>query len=169
MCLPFRVLQRRGNGLSGSRGPGRPGYSCRPGCGILSAKRSETLTTRSDPLSTRFSRSARPYWGGEVRNPWDDRIVRRPPIAIGLEVWAKALGCVTTPRMESDTGSVRTDTYPGPVQFRVMTIQGLGHHWPGGKGRLNPRIAGPPSDTVNGTELVWEFFKQHRLQETQCV
>ena len=41
-----------------------------------------------------------------------------------------------------------------------MTVDGLGHHWPGGKGRLNPRIAGPPSDRVNGTELVWEFFKE---------
>jgi polyhydroxybutyrate depolymerase len=102
-----------------------------------------------------------PIRGGEVRSPWLHRYVRRPPVAATLERWARAIGCEPTPRAESDAGGVRVDTYPGPVDFRVVTIDGLGHHWPGGKGRLNPRIAGPPSDRVNATELVWDFFKQH--------
>jgi polyhydroxybutyrate depolymerase len=44
-----------------------------------------------------------------------------------------------------------------------MTIEGLGHHWPGGRGEFNERIAGPPSNRVNATELIWEFFQQHSM------
>jgi polyhydroxybutyrate depolymerase len=101
-----------------------------------------------------------PLRGGEVRSPWQHRYVHRPPVADALERWARAMGCESVPRRESEAAGVRVDIYPGPVLFRSVTIDGLGHHWPGGKGRLNPRIAGPPSDRVNGTELVWEFFKQ---------
>ena len=101
-----------------------------------------------------------PLRGGEVRNPWQHRYVRRPPVVETLEKWARAIGCEAVPRTESDAGSVRVDTYSGPVLFRSIVIEGLGHHWPGGRGGFSHRIAGSPSDTVNGTELVWEFFKQ---------
>jgi len=104
-----------------------------------------------------------PLRGGEVRSPWQHRYVRRPPVADTLERWAGALGCTPMPRMESDNDGVRMDVYPGPVPFRVITIEGLGHHWPGGRGGFNPRIAGPSSDRVHATELVWDFFQQHHL------
>jgi polyhydroxybutyrate depolymerase len=78
-----------------------------------------------------------------------------------LEKWARAIGCQTVPRTESDAGGMRVDTYPGPVAFRSVVIDGLGHHWPGGKGGFNHRIAGNPVDTVDGTELVWTFFREH--------
>jgi polyhydroxybutyrate depolymerase len=58
---------------------------------------------------------------------------------------------------------VQADIYPGAVPFRVLTIEGLGHHWPGGKGGLNHRIAGPPLADVDWTALIWEFLQQHRL------
>ncbi len=101
-----------------------------------------------------------PLRGGEVRSPWQHRYVRRPPIAWTLERWADAIGCEVIPRTVSDSGGVRTDTYSGPVPFRVLTIEGLGHHWPGGLGRFNHRIAGLPSELVDGTRQVWEFCKQ---------
>jgi polyhydroxybutyrate depolymerase len=100
-----------------------------------------------------------PVRGGEVRDPWRHRYVRRPPVADTVERWARALGCDPVPTVESDAGGVRVVGHPGPVPFRVVTVEGLGHHWPGGKGRLNPRLAGPPSATVNGTDLVWDFFR----------
>jgi polyhydroxybutyrate depolymerase len=80
-------------------------------------------------------------------------------VADTLEKWARALGCEVVPKPEPGSDRVRVDTYPGPVPFRAVTVEGLGHHWPGGRGGLNHRLAGPPSDAVNGTELVWEFFK----------
>ena len=52
------------------------------------------------------------------------------------------------------------ERYPGPVAFDAVTVDGLGHHWPGGRALLNPRTAGPPSDVVNATEMIWTFFKQ---------
>jgi polyhydroxybutyrate depolymerase len=89
--------------------------------------------------------------------------VRRPPVSDTLERWAGALGCNPVPRTESDSDGIHVDSYPGPVRFEVVTIDGLGHHWPGGKGLFNPRIAGPPSDRVNATERIWDFFQQHSL------
>jgi polyhydroxybutyrate depolymerase len=123
-----------------------------------------------------------PLRGGEVRSPWQHRYVRRPPVVETLEKWARAIGCDTVPRSDPSptpprngeglsppslvgkgdggVGLLRADVYPGPVLFRSVVIEGLGHHWPGGKGEFNHRIAGPPVDTVSGTELVWEFFKR---------
>lgn len=104
-----------------------------------------------------------PLRGGEVRSPWQHRYVHRPPVAESLEGWAKALGCTSIPLTESDNDGLRIDVFPGPVPFRAITIEGLGHHWPGGKGGFNPRIAGPSSDRVDGTELVWDFFQRCSL------
>jgi polyhydroxybutyrate depolymerase len=104
-----------------------------------------------------------PLRGGEVRSPWQHRYVRRPPVADTLERWARAVGCHETPRTESDDGTVRVDVYPGPVPFRAVTVEGLGHHWPGGKGGFNPRIAGPLSGAVDGTRIVWDFLKHRSL------
>jgi polyhydroxybutyrate depolymerase len=104
-----------------------------------------------------------PIRGGDVRSPWRHRYVRRPPLVDTLDRWARAISCEVPSRMESDTGPVRTDIYPGPVPFRVMTVDGLGHHWPGGKGGLNHRIAGPPLTSVDGSAIVWEFLRHHSL------
>src|SRR5205814_1427470 len=38
-----------------------------------------------------------PVRGGEVRNPWQHRLVRRPPVARTLEAWAAAIGCDPVP------------------------------------------------------------------------
>jgi polyhydroxybutyrate depolymerase len=104
-----------------------------------------------------------PPRGGEVRSPWLHRYVRRPPIAETLERWAAAVGCDPVPVVESDADGVRVECYPGPVPFRSVLIEGLGHHWPGGRGQLNHRIGGPPSDRIDGTAEVWRFLRAHRL------
>jgi polyhydroxybutyrate depolymerase len=101
-----------------------------------------------------------PLRGGEVRSPWLHRLIHRPPVSATLERWAEAIGCSQIPELESERGNVRTDIYPGPVTFRSLSIEGLGHHWPGGKGQLNPRLAGAPSNEVDATELIWRFFEE---------
>jgi polyhydroxybutyrate depolymerase len=101
-----------------------------------------------------------PFRGGEVRLPWNNRLVRRPSVTESLERWAVALGCSPVPVLQRDDGTVRVDRYPGPVTFDAVTVEGLGHHWPGGRAQLNPRTAGPPSDAVNATEMIWAFFEQ---------
>jgi polyhydroxybutyrate depolymerase len=104
-----------------------------------------------------------PLRGGDVRSPWRHRLVRRRPVADTLERWATAIGCDRVPVLESDAGGVRVEVYTGPVAFRSVVIDGLGHHWPGGKEQLNHKIAGPPSNRLDGTAAVWEFFARHRL------
>lgn len=100
-----------------------------------------------------------PLRGGEIRLPWTNRLVSRPPVNETLERWAGGLGCSPIPVLQSDDGTVRVERYPGPARFEAMTIDGLGHHWPGGGAQLNPRMAGPPSDAINATETIWEFFR----------
>ncbi len=104
-----------------------------------------------------------PLRGGDVRSPWLHRLIRRPPVAETLQRWATTIGCAPIPTVESDGGGVLTERYPGPVEFRAEMVEGLGHHWPGGKGQLNHRLAGPPSDTLNATTEVWKFFERHPL------
>lgn len=102
-----------------------------------------------------------PPAGGVVRSPWGGKRTR-PPIAESLATWAAAIGCTPAPTTVRESADIREDVYPGGVEFRAVVVAGLGHHWPGGKGRFDPRFAGPPSDRVSGNDLVWEFFRRHR-------
>ncbi|MFO0798048.1 MAG: hypothetical protein U0804_11285 [Gemmataceae bacterium] len=104
-----------------------------------------------------------PVRGGAVRSPWKHRLVTRRPVAESLARWASVLGCSPAPAEESDAGGLRVDVYPGPVPFRAVTVEGLGHHWPGGKGQLNPRVAGPPCARLDGVASCWEFFREQRI------
>jgi polyhydroxybutyrate depolymerase len=103
-----------------------------------------------------------PLRGGDVRSPWLHRLIRRPPLASSLETWAPLIGCASIPITESDEDGARVEVYPGVVEFRVLLVEGLGHHWPGGKGQLNHRIAGPPSNRVDATTEIWRFFQRHQ-------
>jgi polyhydroxybutyrate depolymerase len=104
-----------------------------------------------------------PLRGGQVRLPWGGRLIHRPPVAETLQTWAAALECATVPEPVSSSDEVREEVYPGPVEFRAVYVEGLGHHWPGGKGLLNHRIGGKPSNSVNANELIWSFFSRHVL------
>ncbi len=100
-----------------------------------------------------------PLNGGPARIPWGNRVVQRRPIEESLAKWAAALGCEPNARLVSDTEA----RYDGPVEFTRLIVPGLGHHWPGGKGQFNPRIAGPITRTLDGCRRVWEFFARHYL------
>ena len=53
-----------------------------------------------------------------------------------------------------------------PVVF--YRIEGAGHTWPGGA--LQPqRLLGRTCDDINASEVIWEFFSQHRLPESAVV
>jgi len=78
-----------------------------------------------------------PWEGGEVRSPWGNRIVKRPRVPDNLRAWKEVA-----------------------PNFSEVIVPGLGHHWPGGAGRLNPRIGGPPGGEASANELIWEFFRR---------
>jgi polyhydroxybutyrate depolymerase len=99
-----------------------------------------------------------PFRGGMVRSPWTGRLQARPPVLTSIQRWAMAMDCDPQPKEEMETEHYRQMVHPGPVEFRTLFVKDLGHHWPAGEGKLNPRIAGTPSDRVNANELAWEFI-----------
>ncbi len=99
-----------------------------------------------------------PLRGGEIELPWGNRLVRRPSVIQTLERWAVANGCSPVSEVVRD-GAIREERFPGPVPMRSVVVPGLGHHWPGGKGQLNPRIGGATSNVLNANELLHEFFQ----------
>jgi polyhydroxybutyrate depolymerase len=108
-----------------------------------------------------------PLAGGEVTSPWDGTVIQRPPVGQTLARWAEAIGCPSEPAQVTSRDGVQISEYgPGRdnATISVYVVDGLGHHWPGGRGRFNPRIAGPPSDRLRANDVIWEFFRQHPLQ-----
>ncbi len=103
-----------------------------------------------------------PLEGGEVLTPWGWRL-QKPPVRETVRRWAQALGCPPEPATVRRENGFTLQVYGpgrGNAEFQVYQIDGLGHHWPGGKGRLDPEIAGPPCDTLNATAVVWDFFRR---------
>jgi len=81
-----------------------------------------------------------PLNGGRARSPWGPT-EERPPIEETVRRWTEALG--------------------GQAPFEVQLIEGLGHHWPGGRGTLSRRLFGPPSNALNANDRIWEFCRPH--------
>jgi polyhydroxybutyrate depolymerase len=106
-----------------------------------------------------------PLEGGEVVAPWGWSL-RKPPVRETVRRWAQALGCPSEPvAVRQEPGFTVWVYGPGRegAALEVYQIDGLGHHWPGGKGRLNPEIAGPPQDTLRATDVIWDFFRRHSM------
>lgn len=78
--------------------------------------------------------------------------------------WAKVLRC-------SSVSSVVRDEPPLLItklncddphgEFLFLTIEGMGHVWPGGHKPLPEDRVGKYSDCISATPFVWEFFLRH--------
>lgn len=115
------------------------------------------LVGDSDPLV--------PLAGGTVTSPWGGTCNPMPPVRTTLERWAGALGCPPEPQLVREENGICLTRYgPGTDGAKLLAyiIAGLGHHWPGGRGQLNRRLAGPPSNRVNANDLIWAFFEHRR-------
>jgi polyhydroxybutyrate depolymerase len=113
-----------------------------------------------------------PLQGGEIESPWDVPLSPRLPLQETLHRWAQALGCPLPGHMRSAEEGVRVEVFgPGRegVQFLVYTVAGLGHHWPGGRGQMNPRFAGPASNKLQANRVIWDFFQKQRREERSGV
>jgi polyhydroxybutyrate depolymerase len=96
-----------------------------------------------------------PLAGGRVHTPWG-REIEKPAVRDTLRAWSERASGPAAPTIVRDDNGVKVKRYGNWLE--AWTIAGLGHHWPGGRGELNPRIAGSPSDRVNATEEIWRFF-----------
>lgn len=103
-----------------------------------------------------------PIDGGNVKLPWE-KTEYHPPVEDTLKEWERMLGC--GPQVQTARGNgVREITYDqcakgGEVVY--YTVRGLGHVWPGGKNLLPEKWVGKPSDNLNATDVIWDFFKVH--------
>jgi polyhydroxybutyrate depolymerase len=103
-----------------------------------------------------------PLGGGKVNLPFE-KIQDRPPVEDSLKEWERMLGC--GPEVQTARGNGFMEiTYNecakgGEVEY--YTVKDLGHVWPGGKSRLPEKFVGKPSDNLNATDVIWDFFKAH--------
>jgi polyhydroxybutyrate depolymerase len=107
-----------------------------------------------------------PLAGGDVKSPWNGQTANRPPVRETLDKWAKAIGAEAQATVSEDLQGVtiaRHAPRQDGAELVVYTIKGLGHHWPGGKGRLSERIGGKRSLRINATNVIWEFFRKHAM------
>lgn len=104
-----------------------------------------------------------PPLGGTVVSPWTGDTLQRPPAFAELDRWAELIGCHAPRRLVRDEEGIRAERYDGPVEFTALTVEGLGHHWPGGRGQLKRKLAGYPSDRLDANVSLWEFCRRHRL------
>ena len=123
-------------------------------CWIENPKPSRTIPTLflmgdGDPLIPMTDRL--------VDLPWFTQPVPRPGIGHSLRKWAKGLGYGGEVESISEADGIRVEKF-GPALCSI-TIADLGHHWPGGKGLLNPRIGGTPSGLLNANDVIWNFFR----------
>jgi polyhydroxybutyrate depolymerase len=104
-----------------------------------------------------------PLAGGNVKLPWGNTRYH-PPVDDSLKEWERMLGCgpqVTTTRARNGVDEVAYDQCAKGGEVVYYTVKGLGHVWPGGKNRLPEKWVGKPSNDLNATDIIWDFFKAH--------
>ena len=123
-----------------------------------------SITGTEDPLNLIEGGVPRLATGGSDRV----RAKPKPPVRDSILKWVKAIGGPTTPSSTSETNGVRIESYgPGRDGAEVIyvTVDGLGHNWPGGKGLLPEFLVGKRSNKLKATDAIWEFFARHSLPE----
>ncbi|MDQ3781418.1 MAG: glutaminyl-peptide cyclotransferase, partial [Actinomycetota bacterium] len=83
-----------------------------------------------------------------------------PPIADWAEAWAERNGCAPVPARSEVSADTVADTWSGcdaGAEVALYTVQGGNHAWPGAE------VTGvfTPTDTIDATALMWEFFQNH--------
>ena len=84
----------------------------------------------------------------------------KPPVMEAIEFWAKFNGC--GPAQTVQDGKVAKSIYSGGrngSEVAFYLIDGGGHSWPGGERML--AMLDEPSQELNATSLIWEFFAAH--------
>jgi polyhydroxybutyrate depolymerase len=92
----------------------------------------------------------------------------KPAIQEMIANWAKMHGCPDPRHVVNDEDGVAVVEYgqPGEAAKVVLyTIEGQGHHWPGGQSALPASLAGRKTAKVNATDVIWAFFESHILPD----
>jgi polyhydroxybutyrate depolymerase len=96
--------------------------------------------------------------GGRFSDAWDGTPTK--PTLEQAAFWAHADGCMDPPEQKDDSAFVLTRyRCPAGQDVELYLIKDNGHAWPGGK--QGSRMGDKPSTALNGTGVIWEFFKAH--------
>jgi polyhydroxybutyrate depolymerase len=93
--------------------------------------------------------------------------VEQPPIEQNLLQWRQLDGCPSKPSSDAHSDGVERVSFSDcgdGVEVVEYFIDDMGHVWPGGLNRLPARLVGKPSDKLNATDVIWNFFKMHPKQ-----
>ncbi len=115
------------------------------------------ITGTADPMN--------PIGGGEI-HIGQTSFDKKPPTQEMIGKWVKMFGCSEKPRVVYDKDGAMGVAYcfSGDTASVVLyTIDGHGHHWPGGKSALPESIFGKNTAMLKATDVIWEFFKAHRM------
>ncbi|MFM7750395.1 MAG: alpha/beta hydrolase family esterase, partial [Opitutaceae bacterium] len=88
----------------------------------------------------------------------------KPPVRVTMEKWIRALGCPETPAHEARVNGVhlrRHGTGRDGATVEFITVEDLGHVWPGGNAPAPAFLVGHANDRLNATDTVWDFFRAH--------
>lgn len=88
----------------------------------------------------------------------------KPPVTNMIAKWAKVLECADEPTIEEKAPGVRTSRYGrgrNDAEVVCITIDGLGHHWAGGKSQAPEFLVGKNSNKIIATDVIWDFFSSH--------
>jgi polyhydroxybutyrate depolymerase len=130
-----------------------------------------------------------PIDGGIVKDIWSRQERNRPSVREVVKQYAVLCGCQPEPISIHENDGVTRIMYrpeqngleqngpenngpgtsvpgksgPGKGEAEVLfyTIADAGHSYPGGREFLSERIVGKPTDKLNATDEIWEFFKTH--------
>ncbi len=100
-----------------------------------------------------------PLNGGKIQSPWGSEI-DRPSFPHNWEDWVKALGCSKRERIRQEGYSIYKYQSETGVIMESYLIENHGHHWPGGRGKLNESIGGKNNSTLQANDLLWDFFQR---------
>ena len=98
--------------------------------------------------------------GGVLRIRGEE--IQQPPIEQNLRQWRDLDRCPLGPSSDARTDGVERIVFDGcgdNAEVVEYFIDDMGHVWPGGINRLPARIVGKPSDKLNATDVIWDFFK----------
>jgi len=87
------------------------------------------------------------------------RAKAKPPVKDSIQKWARALGIPMVSQSTKDADGVRTETYGAGAEVVYIAIEGMGHHWPGGRSLLPESMVGTWSGKVRATNVIWDFFR----------
>jgi polyhydroxybutyrate depolymerase len=108
-----------------------------------------TFAGTADPVNP-FAGGGAPYW--------------RYGAMAALERWAEINGCRRGPQTDQvteDTTLVRYWACPRNATVEMYVVAGGGHVWPG-TSFVHPQL-GSATQTISASDLMWEFFRRHRL------